>query len=80
MARFYGSMTGQAKTAATRRGNAKVGVVAHIRGWEVGVRVKVGDVNGQDCVEVYRTSGSLGRAADKLIAMVYQDGRIIHVS
>lgn len=74
MARFYGSMTGQAKTEATRRGSAKSGVEAHVRGWEVGVRVIIRDVGGVDRLEVYKTSGSNATSRDKLIAVLW-DGR-----
>ena len=39
MNRFYGSLTGQAKTTATRRGGTDSGVRAHVRGWDIGVEV-----------------------------------------
>lgn len=72
MARFYGDLTGQAKTTATRRGSAKSGVRAHVRGWENGVRVEIAakDVDGveHDIISVYATSGSNGKGKDYLIA------------
>lgn len=58
MARFYGSLSGQARTEATRRGGASSGVTAHVRGWRIGARVEVVDVNGKDVVRVYKTGGS----------------------
>lgn len=59
MARFYGDLKEQARTPGTRRGNAKTGLVAHIRGWNVGVKVDCAiDENGKDVIRVTRTGGS----------------------
>jgi len=58
MAHFYGSIKGQAKTQATRRGSEKGGMDAHIRGWDVGCRVQAECVDGKDTFTVYRTNGS----------------------
>lgn len=58
MSRFYGDLTGQARTTATRRGSASSGVSAHIRGWGIGVRVNVHDEDGRDVVSVTLTGGS----------------------
>lgn len=71
MARFYGSVEGQARTMATRRGSENSGLVAHIRGWNVGVRV-VCEVDGQgrDVVRVYETGGSNSGSSGKLLAEV----------
>jgi hypothetical protein len=38
MSRFYASING-AKGEATRQGSASSGIIAHPRGWELGVRV-----------------------------------------
>jgi len=61
MSRFYGSLSGQAKTEATRRGSANHPVYAHVRGWGIGATVKVYEgEDGQDHVCVCLTSGSNG--------------------
>ena len=71
MSRFYGSISGQSKTEATRRGNKQSGVNAHIRGWDVGVFVGcfVND-EGYDVCEVYETGGSNSPSNRKLLATV----------
>jgi hypothetical protein len=76
MSRFYGSLTGQAKTTATRRGGPSSGVEAHVRGWEIGVRTQVYDYNGQDRVRVYVTSGSNGRTSERQVGewVMHEDG------
>lgn len=58
MARFYGEIQGS-RGPATRMGTAKSGFEAHIRGWNVGVRVYL-DVteDGKDRLTVYKTGGS----------------------
>ena len=59
MSRFYGSLTGQAKSTATRRGGVKSGIVAHVRGWDVGMKVFISECEcGGDFVEGWRTGGS----------------------
>ena len=59
MSRFYGTLSGQAKTAATRRGGPGSGVCAHVRGWHVGIRADVAvDDEGRDVVRIYLTGGS----------------------
>ena len=58
MAQFYGSINGQAKTQATRRGSKNSGMSAHIRGWNVGVYVVCSHVGGKDIIRVYKTGGS----------------------
>jgi hypothetical protein len=58
MAHFYAAMSGNGPIV-TRCGTAGSGLWAHLRGWRVGVEIRV-DVNdaGEDQVTVYRTSGS----------------------
>ena len=58
MSRFYGSLTGQAKTTATRRGSTIV--EAHVRGWDFGVYSQVHKCRhcGGDAVKVFTTGGS----------------------
>lgn len=75
MSRFYGSINGQAKTEATRRGSEKSGLIGHIRGWNVGVKVYCNvDENGKDMLSVYRTRGSNGESSRQLIAIVTEAG------
>lgn len=74
MARFYGSISGQAKTKATRQGSEKSGIWGHIRGWNIGVSVfGYVDEAGRDCFKVYRTSGSAGFKSDVLICHMTED-------
>lgn len=73
MSRFYGDLTGQAKTTATRRGSATSGVSAHVRGWPLGIKVEAYAVNdGLDGFQVYVTAGSNGSHADLWLATVEQ--------
>ena len=69
MSRFYGSLTGQARTTATRRGGVSSGVSAHVRGWEVGVNVMVGECAccGGDAFLMWRTTGSNDGGPSELI-------------
>ncbi len=60
MARFYGSMTGQARTSATRRGSSSSGMNAHVRGWNAGIRVEAMAREDRDFFEVSLTRGSSG--------------------
>jgi len=54
MARFYGEITGRAKTVG-RVGTPTSGLEGHLRGWNVGVRVELSvDENDNDRIEVYR--------------------------
>lgn len=64
MSRFYGTLSGQAKTEATRRGSENSPVYAHVRGWNVGATVKayVGP-DGEDHISISLTSGSNGHEA-----------------
>lgn len=57
MAHFYGSMKGD-RREVTRCGTKNSGHQAHIRGWNVGARVELDHVEGQDRVRIYKTGGS----------------------
>jgi len=74
MSRFYADIQGN-RGPATRCGSAASGISGHIRGWGVGCRVIVQDVNGEDVVYVYKTGGSVGGKMDELIAEFGSDGR-----
>ena len=70
MSRFYASITGQAKTTATRRGSKTSGIYGHIRGWNKGVRVEgYIDKDGNDCFDIYETNGS-NNPSNKLIKTI----------
>ena len=56
MSRFYGSLSGSAKTAATRRGTS--GIESHTRGWDGGIRVEAFADGADDVFLVYTTRGS----------------------
>lgn len=66
MAQFYGSLQGS-RGEATRQGTARSGLTGHIRGWNVGCRVVMDEINGKDVCRIYLTSGSNGRTSDKLL-------------
>lgn len=66
MAHFYGSMRGN-RGQTTRMGTKQSGFSAHIRGWDIGVKVIMVHRDGNDVIQVYRTSGSNGRNNDILI-------------
>jgi hypothetical protein len=73
MSRFYGSLAGQARTIATRRGSAKSGTTAHVRGWDVGARVVARPHSlrpDEDTLEVYMTHGSNGEGSDVFLGLV----------
>ncbi len=65
MARFYGSMQGN-RGEATRMGTPNSGLSAHIRGWDIGVRVElsVDEATGKDRVTLHQTSGSNSHEPD----------------
>lgn len=71
MSHFYGSMQG-GRGRATRCGTKSSGMTAHIRGWDIGVRVEITHENvcGHMCdmIRVYKTDGSNGHGQDVLIA------------
>ena len=61
MAHFYGSMQGN-KGEVTRCGTKKSGMTAHIRGWNIGVKVNIrhDKETGKDNYTIYETGGSNG--------------------
>lgn len=65
MARFYAQIHGS-RGEATRLDTASSGLQGHIRGWDIGAKVIIHvNAKGEDCVEVYLTSGSNGHHASK---------------
>lgn len=60
MAHFYASVNGSRESTATKTGTKKSGMSAHVRGWNIGVDVRLSHENGKDVVRVYKTHGSNG--------------------
>lgn len=52
MSRFYGTVRGQAKTTASRRGSEASGIVTYAASWHGAVRCEVYDNAGTDWVRV----------------------------
>ena len=76
MSRFYGSVMGQARTEATRRGSANSGVTGHVRGWHVGVETvaSAGVLHSEnDVLNVFATAGSTGSGPTAYIGTVYRN-------
>jgi hypothetical protein len=58
MSRFYAEVEND-KSKRTLRGFEKSGINAHIRGWDIGVRVYIRvDEKGKDEITIYKTHGS----------------------
>ncbi len=57
MAEFYGELT-SGRGTTSRTGNKSTGLIAEVRGWNVGVNVVLTHENGVDTVRVYRTGGT----------------------
>lgn len=74
MAHFYGSMHG-GRGEQTCTGTKSSGMVAHIRGWNVGALVQLthDEATGEDRVEVWRTGGSNKAGRQELLA-VFSNG------
>ena len=66
MARFYGVIEGN-RGAASRMGTPSSGFWAHIRGWNIGIRVELSTDGDYDVCRVYKTHGSNGAGSDELI-------------
>ena len=66
MSHFYGTLHGQARTPATRRGTARGGITTHAAGWSGAIRVAVwhDETNGTDRYDVslvpWQSSGGHG--------------------
>ena len=67
MSALYGSMAGE-RGEVTKCGNKFLS--AHVRGWNVGVRIEARHGEDGDSFMVYRTGGSNGAPRDELIAEV----------
>ena len=69
MSQFYASVTGSRGTTATKTGDKSTGMTAHIRGWNIGVKVACthDKKTGKDIIRVYKTSGSQGAKSNEFI-------------
>lgn len=76
MSRLYGSLDGDASsTEATRRAHRNI--VGHVRGWNAGVEVRASvDEHDRDVFEVYRTGGSNGGLAPRMVVRIVGDGQV----
>lgn len=73
MSHFYGEMKGN-RGESTRCGSKDSGIRAHIRGWNVGIRVLCyyDEELGKDVCKVWETSGSNSMKQDKFIGSYYE--------
>ncbi len=67
MAHFRSVIRGQ-RGEASRLGSKQSGMMAHVDGWHTGVTVHIHHVDGEDRIEIYRTTGSDPSGARSLIA------------
>lgn len=74
MSHFYGNIQG-AKGETTRCGSKNSGMTAHIRGWDVGVYVSIGHINGKDLISVFKTGGS-NSSERTLLYAITEDGQL----
>lgn len=79
MSHFYGSVSGQSRTEATRCGAKTSGIGGHIRGWDTGVAVtgQYNEATEQDEFIVSKTGGSNGNGRSEPIATIIGD-KVIH--
>ena len=77
MSQFYASIKGQARTEGTRRGSKKSGVMGHIRGWDIGVKVYASHREGKDYFEVYETGGSNDPTNRRLLVTFTDDWLVV---
>lgn len=74
MARFYATVSGRGENTATKTGTTDSGINAHIRGWDVGIKVE-GDARSEDDrFEAYITAGSNGGMAYGPVFIVHTQG------
>lgn len=52
MSKFYGMVSGSAKSNATRQGTAKSGIQTHAASWAGAIRVDLFERDGKECYEV----------------------------
>ena len=69
MAQFYADIQGN-RGMATRMGTKKSGMSAHIRGWHVGVSVRIWHEDGKDVIQVTETGGSSNPSGKGVVAFI----------
>lgn len=66
MARFYGRLSGRAKTV-TRTGTQQSGIGCHVSGWDVGVEVDGHGGPDVDAFDIFATPGSNGGRTGRVL-------------
>ena len=76
MARFYGGVSGQAKTEATRLGSKKSGLNTFCNGWHCGINVNAfaDEDTDADTFDIYATAGSTGDKHSFYLGRVVRNG------
>ena len=71
MSRFYAEIQGN-RGPASRMGTPQSGMWAHVRGWDIGVKVVCGvdSETGKDIITVFRTGGSNDCSLGDLVATI----------
>lgn len=69
MSHFYCTMVGKAGEA-TRSGTVASGMTAHVRGWDVGVKIHAYEQDGVDCFAISASDGSSGGSTVIVIGTV----------
>ena len=75
--RFYGSVSGSARSEATRQGTPSSGITSHTRGWDLGVQVHGFADGDTDVFDVSITGGSnrpSGQFAFRVV--IDEEGRV----
>lgn len=77
MARYYATVT-NGRGGVTKAGGRSSVNSAHVRGWDVGVKVETYTGSGRDQLTVYLTHGSHASGSDKLLGtvMLTSDGPV----
>tara|TARA_R110002167_G_scaffold43642_1_gene131738 strand:- start:4046 stop:4300 length:255 start_codon:yes stop_codon:yes gene_type:complete len=72
MAHFRGTVN-SGKKDASRLGHKSTGLTTTCNTWELGIKVDVRFVNGQNIFKVYKTGGSNGASNPELLTTVILD-------
>ncbi len=74
MSKFYGTVDGSSKSAATRTGSARSGITTHAASWAGAVRVDVFERDGKECYEVSLVPWhGVGRRVDLVSGVLGED-------
>jgi hypothetical protein len=80
MARFYGVVSGQARSEGTRLGSPKSGLRTECRGWNLGVNCYASADGDVDTIDIYATGGSNGRVGSQHLGTVrVHNGHVVFV-